>query len=97
MIKNYDDIIKQKRIEHDYKCEVCGRDVRSGIGEELAHRIHKPKGKKKRAKYNIDISIIDHPLNLAYTCHKCNQSVLIDFSNKKKDILIKKIKKVISE
>lgn len=92
MIKNYDEIIKKKRSRYNYMCEVCGKDTRV-YGEELAHRIHNYKGKKtKRPEYQILKEIINHPFNLAYTCHACNQKVLIDNKPVKKDLIIKLIK-----
>ena len=92
-MKNYQEIITAKRIQHCYACEVCGRDVRQGQ-EQLAHRIHARRGKRqKRGKYELSADILNHPLNLAYVCSlKCNSAVLIDKKIELKNKLIQEIK-----
>jgi 5-methylcytosine-specific restriction endonuclease McrA len=54
------------------RCEVCGKRV-TFAESQCAHRI--PKTKNYLEMYGPDI--IHHPFNLAITCEKCNQKVLI--------------------
>ena len=52
-------------------CEVCGRPLRDGQPQG-AHRIGNTKA--NRAKYGD--MVIDHPLNIGYTCGlKCNAAL----------------------
>ena len=57
-------------------CEVCGRPLRDGQPQG-AHRIGNTKA--NRAKYG-DL-VIDHPLNIGYTCSlKCNGALDISMN-----------------
>lgn len=98
-MKNYDTIIRDKRITHKGKCELCGIYIKGNkYNEQLAHRIHKRRSAKPhRHLYRIPDEIIDHPLNLAYTCSTCNQKVLIDNKPLRVAQLIGQIKEELSK
>ena len=90
-MKDYDKKFTQKMIQNRQCCEVCGK-LLVNMQPQLAHRIHKPKGKKKRHSMNLAPEIIDHEFNLALVCSLgCNSKVLIDHKPLRKAELLTRI------
>lgn len=85
-VMEMEDLKREKAVEQDGKCPVCGMYLTYGR-PQLAHRI--PQTKANIKKYGK--AVIHHPDNMVLVCSlKCNTAV-VERSGRPRDMLAKAI------